>query len=87
MKHYIPYLFWVGFCFLSLTSSAQFSIDFPTDRAVFQRDKGNHANIYISGTYTTLIDKVEARIEAMNQGASTEWTPMDLAGGFFFRKH
>lgn len=83
MKHYIPYLFWVGFCFLSLTSSAQFSIDFPTDRAVFQRDKGNHANVYISGTNTTLVDKVEARLEAMNQGTSTEWTPMDLSNGFF----
>jgi hypothetical protein len=86
MKHYIPYLFWVGFCFLSLTSSAQISIDFPTDRAVFQRDKGNHATVYISGTYTKIITKIEARLGAINgQGQTVEWTPIkdNPQGGFY----
>lgn len=74
MKHYLPYLFWVGLIFLSFTSSAQVNIDFPTDRAVFQRDKGNRANIYISGTYTKITTRIDARLEAINgQGISTDW--------------
>jgi hypothetical protein len=85
MKHYLPYLFWVGLSIISFTAHGQISIDFPSDRAVFQRDKSNRANIYISGSYNQTVDKIEARLGAMNGGVTIEWTPIqdNPQGGFF----
>ncbi|SKC15509.1 T9SS type A sorting domain-containing protein [Dyadobacter psychrophilus] len=87
MKHYLPFFFWVGLSFLSFSSSAQISIDFPTDRAVFQRDKGNRATIHISGTYTKVISRIEARLDGINgQGEPAgDWKIIDgnPQGGFY----
>ena len=60
MKHYLPYLIWVGLSVISIKSFGQISIDYPTDRAVFQRDRNNSATIYISGSYTKVTDRIEA---------------------------
>ncbi len=88
MRHYLPYLFWVGLSLISFTAHAQISIDFPSDRAVFQRDKNNRANIYISGSYTKTIDKVEAKLTAMNGGSTIDWTTIkDNPLGAFFPVH
>lgn len=85
MKHYLPYLFWVGLSIISFTAHGQISIDFPSDRAVFQRDKNNRANIYISGSYTQAVDKIEAKLSAMNGGSTIEWRTIqdNPQGGFF----
>ncbi|MHA4737017.1 T9SS type A sorting domain-containing protein [Dyadobacter sp. MSC1_007] len=85
MKHYLPYLFWVGLSIISFTAHGQISIDFPSDRAVFQRDKGNRANIYISGSFNQAVDKIEARLGAMNGGVTIEWKTIhdNPQGGFF----
>lgn len=88
MRHYLPYLIWVVFSTYSFTAHGQISIDFPSDRAVFQRDKGNNANIYISGSYTKPIDRVEAKItvRSAGQGFDKGWEPISdasIQGGFF----
>ncbi len=85
MRHYLPYLFWVVLSIISFTAHAQISVDFPADRTVFQRDKNNRANIYISGSYTKMIDKVEAKLTAMNGGGTIDWTTIkdNPQGGFF----
>ncbi|MCE7067269.1 sialate O-acetylesterase [Dyadobacter sp. CY326] len=84
MKHYLPFFFWVGLSFLSFTSSAQISIDFPTDRAVFQRDKGNHATLYISGTYTKVISKIEVKLEPINGPGRAEFATIENPQGGFY---
>jgi len=71
---------------LALTSSfAQIDISYPSNRAVFQRDKNNNATIYIAGTYSKIIDRVEARLNAVNGGSSTNWKTIqsNLQGGLF----
>lgn len=75
-------------CFVVLCSHtlfAQISIDYPTDRVVFQRDNDNKATINISGNYTRQLDRVEAKITAINQGTSTDWQIIqnNVQGGFY----
>ncbi|TLV00206.1 sialate O-acetylesterase [Dyadobacter luticola] len=85
MKHYLPFILWVGLSFFSFESIAQISISFPSDRAVFQRDKGNQATLYIAGSYSRPADRIEAKLSAMNGGRDVDWTPIDTnpQGGFF----
>lgn len=88
MRHNLPYLYWVVFSIFSFTAHGQISIDFPSDRAVFQRDKNNNANLNISGSYTKPVDRVEAKISALapGQGSDKDWTTLSdasIQGGFF----
>ena len=85
MRHYLPYLYWVVFSIISFTAHGQISIDFPSDRAVFQRDKDNKANIYIAGSYTKIADKVEVKLSARNGGTDKDWKSINDSpqGGFF----
>jgi hypothetical protein len=88
MRHYLPYLYWVVFSIISFTAHGQVSIDFPSDRAVIQRDKANNANINIAGSYTKPIDRVEAKVSALvpGQGIDKDWTTISdasIQGGFF----
>ncbi|OJV21341.1 MAG: hypothetical protein BGO21_10820 [Dyadobacter sp. 50-39] len=86
MRHYLPYFYWVVFSIISLTAHGQVSIDFPSDRAVFQRDKNNRANIYIAGSYTKVADKIEVKLtRRTGSGADKDWTSIkdNPQGGFF----
>ncbi|MBO9615905.1 MAG: T9SS type A sorting domain-containing protein [Dyadobacter sp.] len=86
MRHYLPYFYWVVFSIISFTAHGQINIDFPSDRAVFQRDKNNKANIYISGSYTKIADKIEVKLtRRTDSGADQDWTGIKDSpeGGFF----
>ncbi|MCE7062489.1 sialate O-acetylesterase [Dyadobacter sp. CY343] len=86
MKHYLPYFFLVVLSFLSLSSLGQVTVEYPTDRSVFQRDKNNSATIYISGTYTKIVDRIEAKLSPINgQGTDKDWKTIatNPKGGFF----
>jgi hypothetical protein len=85
MKHYLPYLFWVVLSVISTKSFGQVSVDYPTDRAVFQRDRNNSATIYISGSYTKVTDRIEAKLSPMNGGEPIDWKVIqnNPQGGFF----
>lgn len=85
MKNRLPYLFWVGLNLITLASFGQISIDYPSDRIVFQRDKNNSATVYIAGSYTKVADRIEAKLNAMNEGNSTAWITIqdNPQGGFF----
>ncbi len=49
-------------------------ITFPSERAVFQRNNGNASIIYIAGNYKTKLDKIEAKLDAIQGGQSIGWT-------------
>ncbi|WP_090156079.1 T9SS type A sorting domain-containing protein [Dyadobacter soli] len=88
MRHYLPYFYWVVFSIISFTAHGQISVDFPSDRAVFQRDKSNNANLHIAGSYTKPVDRVEAKVSALvpGQGSDKDWTTLSdasIQGGFF----
>lgn len=72
---------WVGM----LQASAQFSLTFPTERAVFQRNNQNQGNIFITGNYQIPVSVVQARLTAIQGGVSTDWTNVALnpTGGNF----
>lgn len=86
MRHYLPSLFWVVFSIISFTAHGQINIDFPSDRAVFQRNKDNKASIYIAGSYTKIADRIEAKLtRRTDRGSNRDWTPIkeNPQGGFF----
>jgi len=51
----------------------QISISFPTSRTVLQRDKNNSATVYIRGSYSQPIDRVEVQLRAINGGNTSNW--------------
>ncbi|ACT95293.1 T9SS type A sorting domain-containing protein [Dyadobacter fermentans] len=85
MRHYLPFLFWVVLSIFSFSAHGQINIDFPSDRAVFQRDKGNKANIFVAGSYTRIADKIEVKLSARDGGSDKDWTTVKdkPQGGFF----
>jgi hypothetical protein len=60
----------------SINGICQFTINFPTTRATFQRDKNNSTEIPITGNIGRVVDRIEARLTPMvaNQGTATDWT-------------
>lgn len=82
-------LFWsiVALCWLpSVRALAQLQLSFPQSRAVYQRNTANNAVVNISGTYTTAVTRIDARVVARNnQGFSTDWQPIvaNPQGGVF----
>lgn len=62
--------------FSAINSFSQITINFPTARATFQRDKTNSADIYITGNIGKIADRIEARLLPMTagQGTATAWT-------------
>jgi hypothetical protein len=85
MKSCLPFLVKFILCFTAFDVVGQINIDYPLTRSVFQRDKSNFAPIYIAGSYTKSIDRVEAKLIALNHGNSTEWTTIHTnpQGGFY----
>ncbi len=74
MKHSYLLLFAAFSQMLPLLSLAQIQVSFPTSRAVLQRNGANQATIRITGSYSTSINRIEARLVARDgQGASTNW--------------
>ncbi|WP_428658132.1 3-coathanger stack domain-containing protein [Runella sp.] len=69
----------------SQLAQAQLAISFPFDGAVFQRTAFNNATLFIAGSYTGAVERVEARLIAAAGGTSIDWTSIDYhpAGGIY----
>lgn len=80
MRNLFHNLTLIGICILVGVGNAvgEIRIKYPADRAVFQRDKNNNATIYISGTYTRIIDRVEAKLSPINGGKTVEWNTIQV---------
>jgi len=76
-----------GCLIAALPAVAQLSITSPTTRAVFQRGNDNVSTIYVSGTFSQPVNRVEARLVVMNpnQGVGTDWMLLqdNPQGGIF----
>lgn len=72
-NYYITIIVLLQLLFLDVTG--QISINFPTNRIVFQRDNQNIGFINIIGNYTQPIDRVEAKLTpiTVGQGTETDW--------------
>jgi hypothetical protein len=69
--------------FITKLATAQISLTFPADRAVFQRSNQNNATIYIAGYFTQDLTSIEARLTPIvsGEGAAVPngggWTTID----------
>jgi Carbohydrate esterase, sialic acid-specific acetylesterase/Secretion system C-terminal sorting domain len=71
--------------FAYVTSFAQLSVTFPINRAVFQRNGSNEAIMPIGGTFQQRVERIDARLIAINGGRTIDWTTIDFnptGGGF-----
>lgn len=68
-------LFLMGSHSISAQTNNIFTINFPTNRIVFQRNNDNLGFINIIGNYSQIIDKVEAKLTPVlaGQGVETGW--------------
>ncbi|MCF0069137.1 T9SS type A sorting domain-containing protein [Dyadobacter sp. CY261] len=62
MKRNLPLLFCLFLLFTTQYAYPQLVVSFPTERAVFQRNNANEADVYIGGYITQYFQKVEARL-------------------------
>ncbi|GAB3691723.1 hypothetical protein GCM10027592_09970 [Spirosoma flavus] len=60
---------------LPFSAWAQLDIAYPTTRLIIQRGTDNKASLFIAGTYSLPIDRIEARLVpfAANTGSATDW--------------
>lgn len=72
-------------CGALLHSRAQLSISFPFDGAVFQRNASNLATVYVGGSYSGSVDRIEARLVSVSGGQNIDWTAIHVnpSGGIF----
>ncbi|WP_394992152.1 3-coathanger stack domain-containing protein [Emticicia sp.] len=77
--------FTILFSVFYINTNAQISISHPLERMIFQRNNSNQANINIAGTYYSSIDRVEARVVALQGGTTTSWTVIQTnpTNGYF----
>lgn len=77
MKLYLSFLF----LFLTITGFSQVTINFPVERAVFQRDNNNTSFVHITGNYLGDVASVEARLVPIveGQGVQTQWQLVDAS--------
>ncbi|GAB3180864.1 hypothetical protein GCM10027291_49150 [Telluribacter humicola] len=75
-----------GVAFILPQVLGQVSINYPKNRAVFQRDKSNSATIYIAGSYTEAADRVEAQLTPVQGGNHSGWITIqnNPQGGQFY---
>jgi hypothetical protein len=76
----------IFFLFITFSSFAQISLTFPMEKAVFQRNQSNAANINIAGNYTSTISSVEAQLRnASNNQVVIDWVVISnsINGGNF----
>jgi len=75
------------FFFSGYACYSQIKITLPVSRSVFQRDKQNNADIYVSGSFEGVLEKVEARLIPIKagQGTLTDWITISVKpdGGHF----
>jgi hypothetical protein len=85
MRYCLPLFTYILTILAFTNAEAQVTIDYPTSRAIFQRDKNNSATIYISGSFTKVVDRIEAKLTPMNGGNPIDWTTIhsNPQGGFF----
>lgn len=86
MKKGIAGLPMLGFLLWPLLASAQIEVSFPVSRVVFQRNAANTATFRITGSYRTVIARVQARMVARGgQGTTTDWALIqsNAQGGIF----
>ncbi|WP_420150884.1 T9SS type A sorting domain-containing protein [Spirosoma sp.] len=82
-------VFILGYCFFVTQSVfAQLSITYPFPRMVVQRNQQNTATLYIAGTFSIPVDRIEARLVPTNVVAnrvSVDWTLLhdQPKNGFF----
>lgn len=53
---------------------AQIEITFPSERTVIQRNKNNEATLHITGTFGSELERIEARLVAIQGGNNIDWT-------------
>ena len=73
------------FSLFSVKTIAQIAVSHPLERMIFQRNNANQATINIAGTYFSKIDKVEARLVALQGGTTTTWMQIQAnpSNGYF----
>lgn len=64
-------IIWSGLT--SVEVYGQINISAPANRTVLQRDKNNSATIYVRGSYSQPIDRVEVQLRAINGGNTSNW--------------
>ncbi len=73
--------------FVPLVGSSAIRIDYPSERAVYQRDVTGYGTITVAGTYSSAIDRVEVRAVPVypGQGIEVDWTTLSSnpQGGVF----
>jgi hypothetical protein len=64
---------------INTLSFAQLTIEFPVERAVFQRNNSNMGNVQIFGNVRQDCDRIEARLisRSSGQGVTTSWVTID----------
>ncbi len=83
MKKNLPLFTLVFILFASYTALCQVVVTFPTERAVFQRNNANEADVYIGGYVTQPYQKIEVRLSPRVPGegqpfpADGSWTTLD----------
>lgn len=72
---------------LSFAAGAVIRIDYPSERAVYQRDVTGYGTITVAGTYSSPIDRLEVRAVPVypGQGIEVGWTTLtsNPQGGVF----
>lgn len=53
---------------------AQIEITFPSERTVIQRNKNNEATLHITGTFSSELEHIEARLISLQGGNNVGWT-------------
>lgn len=73
---------WAVLCCLGtpIAVLAQLKVTFPVNRMVIQRDVNNRARVQIAGSYSRLLDVVEARavVRTSGQGTTTAWSTLQV---------
>src|SRR5689334_9966954 len=96
MKKNLPLLILLSILATSYQALSQVVVTFPTERAVFQRDNSNEADVYIGGYVTQPFQKIEVRLTPRVAGegeafpAGGGWTILDdqiTAGQFYGSVH
>lgn len=66
-------------------AQSSFTLNYPKNRMVLQRDKNNTATVTISGSFSQVIDRVEVQFRALNGGRTSDWITIKESptGGYF----
>ncbi len=67
------------FLAVSFSAKAQIDLTMPVNRMVYQRNQLNTANIYIGGSFSSQLDRIEARLTKLD-GAGVPKTPLEQSG-------